>query len=114
MPQTLKVTTDVRLIKKNSAMIMQNASAPPTNTTNSVCEPITNVAKNSEPKMVGYPSTTAARKIRITACAGARKNMDAKGFVSPNDSLRSKTSVSAHRRPPNAAADMTATKLEVF
>jgi hypothetical protein len=49
--------------------------------------------------------------INITAWAGARKKMEANGLVRPIPSLRNRTSVRAHLRPPRADADMTCINL---
>lgn len=48
---------------------------------------------------------------KMTACAGAKKKMEAKGFVKPILSLRSNTSVKDHRKPPSAEAHMTCVNL---
>lgn len=84
IPQTLNVTTDVRLIKKNSDEIITNANTPPAKIVSAcgdivsssshlahmiltVNNPSSNVTKKTLPKMVGYPSTAAARINSTTA-----------------------------------------------
>jgi hypothetical protein len=74
--------------------------------------PSANEMKNALLKIVTKPSTMAEITNKMMACAGAKKKMEAKGFVKPILSLRSNTSVKDHRKPPSAEAHMTCVNLK--
>lgn len=123
IPHTLNVTTEVRLMRKNSDTIIKKARLPPARMTptygksqnkNScicyfltVCKPSSKVIKKALWKIWMYPSTRPEMINRMMAWEGARKKMDAKGLVRPILSFLNNTSVRDHRRPPKTEAPIT-------
>lgn len=110
MPQTLRVTTEVRWRSANSEAVMAKARQPGKRRMARERKiPFSDARVAKARVRAKGPSTGMARRSRVKNMTGARNKIDEKGLEVAG-LRRRRIWVSDQRKPEDAAADMTRTK----